>query len=66
RVLGWVGLLLYSVWVMRRVAHARRRRTASGSRAGFGDRRRRRPVVDYSWTELDERQLIRLLTDAAP
>ena len=66
RVLQFLGLVLYGVWVMRRVARAKRRRPMSGSHMGFGVRRGRRPVVDYSWTELDERQLIRLLTDSAP
>ena len=73
RVLRWAGLLLYSVWVMRRVAHAQRVRSSSGARAvrilsatELDADATRYAAAGDSWTAADERQLIQLLTDSAP
>jgi len=57
RVIPLAGLLLYSLWMIRRAAHARQDLEADPARS---------PAPGVSWTVDDERQLIRLLTDSAP
>jgi hypothetical protein len=65
-------LFLYGVWTIRRATRARRARTPNpqGVRAapttGLEDDPLPWPVTPPLWTTLDERQLIRLLTDSAP
>jgi len=73
RVIPLAGLLLYSLWMIRRAAHARQVKSSSDSAAvrivpaaDLEADPPRSPAAGVSWTVDDERQLIRLLTDSAP
>jgi hypothetical protein len=71
-ILQFLSLVLYSCWIMRRVAWARPAASADrpaplGAMAiGLEHDSLHRPADDGGWTALDEHQLIRLLTDTAP
>jgi len=60
-ILQFVSLVLYSYWIMRRVAWAR-----PAARVDLEDDPDQWRAARGSWTALDEHQLIRLLTDSAP
>jgi len=66
-----VALLVYNIVVMRRAQHTRSDWAGQDTPRGFGasaleDDPALWPTTGQSWTALDERQLIRLLTDSAP
>jgi hypothetical protein len=67
-VVQFLPLFVYSIWMVRRAMRARPATTANrcalrGAPAiGLEDD----PDQWHAWTALDERQLIRLLSDAAP
>ncbi len=71
-ILQFLSLVLYSYWIMRRVAWARpaaradRRAPLSAMAIRLEDDSLHRPANDGAWTALDEHQLIRLLRDSAP
>jgi hypothetical protein len=71
-VLQFLPLCVYSYWIMRRAARARpaakadQRAPHRAAAIGLEDDSRHWPASGGAWTALDERQLIRLLTDSAP
>jgi hypothetical protein len=71
-VLEFLPLLVYSCWIMRRAARARpaakadQRSPHRATAMGLEDNPVHWPAGGAFWTALDERQLIRLLTDSAP
>lgn len=71
-VLEFLALFVYGVWKIRR-ATQRRQATTSNPGAprralatGLEDAPVHWPATQATWTALDERQLVRLLKDAAP
>jgi hypothetical protein len=71
-ILQFLLLMLYSYWMMRRLARARpaakadQRAPLNAMPIGLEDDSLHRPAIDGAWTALDEHQLIRLLRDSAP
>ena len=71
-ILQFLSLVLYSYWIMRRVAWARptprvdQPAPLSAMAIELEDDPLHRPARGGAWTALDEHQLIRLLTDSAP
>ena len=71
-ILQFLSLLLYSCWIVRRVAWARpaarvdQPAPLSAMAVGLEDDSLPRPASGGAWTALDEHQLIRLLKDSAP
>jgi len=64
----FLPLFVYSIWMVRRVTKMTsapkpvRLNTARATAVGLEDD----PEQWHAWTALDERQLVRLLTDSAP
>ena len=64
----FLPLFVYSIWMVRRVTKMTsapkpvRLKTARATAVGLEDD----PEQWHAWTALDERQLVRLLTDSAP
>ena len=71
-ILQFLSLVLYSCWIMRRMAWARpadradRPAPLSATAIGREDDPLHPPAGDGAWTAPDEHQLIRLLRDSAP
>ena len=67
-VVQFLPLLVYSYWMVRRAMRARPATTAGqpAPRAAAAIGLEDDPDQWHAWTALDERQLIRLLTDSAP
>jgi hypothetical protein len=71
-ILQFASLVLYSYWIMRRVAWARpaarvdQPAPLSAMAIRLEDDPDQWRAARGSWTALDEHQLIRLLTDSAP
>ena len=67
-VVQFLPLIVYTYWMVRRAMRARSATTADrrAPRAAAAIRLEDDPDQWRAWTALDERQLIRLLTDSAP
>ena len=71
-IFEFLSLVLYSYWIMRRVAWARpaarvdQPAPLSAMAIGLEDDPDQWRAARGAWTALDERQLVRLLTDSAP